>query len=445
MASITTPRYFVAAARKGRPYYQWQPPGRKIALGWKTQPLTGATGEPSPLAQAIAQANWLNEIHDAMLAGNQALAHALVAAWAADTPDDLGAAGESLSLCPFIAYRIPGLGQPRQPKVARSCAELFARYRKSLAFTNLRHRTRLDYAGYLRTFETLLGQRPVARMTRKPLLELYEALIKRHGRASANYRMRVLSAALSHAVDLEWLPLNPMLRFNYLPTRGRIRVASEAELQALMDAARTLGRPDGLGLLAAAAFTGQRRADVCELLRSQYENRCFALDQQKRGSFVRVEAVDELVTAIDEMLAAFHSRWDNLDRRFAELKLRQPRAWFRHMPSTPLLWNVETGLPLDKYSATRLFAAMRQAAAASLPSVASLQLRDMRDFTVTELFRAGCSDAEVAAITGHGEQSIGMKRKHYVDRHDNVIAAHAAAKLRARRNALRTPIQKKEA
>jgi hypothetical protein len=362
-----------------------------------------------------------------------------VAAWGEGGPATGLAAGQPLTPCPAIAYRFPGVAPGKAAHGLRCFAELQDMYCKSMFYLNLRPRTAADYAAILTDFMPLIGPTPVARLTRQPLRKLYEALVRRHGLASGNARMRVLSVVLSFGVEMEWLQVNPLYRFAYRPTPGRIRVASEAEIAALRAAALAMPegpRHDAAGLIMASAFLGQRRADTCELSLAQYRDGLFHLDQQKRGRHVEVRAVDELVAALDAMLAAFQARWGNLDQRFRELKLARPRAWFRHMAETPLLWSQDTGLPLDKYSATRLFGRVRAVAALHEPAVAGLRLADFRDFMVTELFRAGCSDTEVAAIAGHGEGSIAMKRRHYFERHDNVLARSGAAKLAARRRAM---------
>lgn len=441
MAKIDAPRFFTTRIRKGGSYHVWQPASRMITQGWKACPLVQPDGTRSPTSMAMTQAEWMNTVYDLIMAENQAGAQLALEAWSKGLSG--ASIGFNVSAAPFLAYDFPALtGQP-MPKVQKqSFAALVAEYLKSPRFHQLRKRTALDYGNMLDDFLPLLANEPVRALRRKKLLKTYEALIKRHGKASANARMRVLSVCLSYALDLEWLDFNPLYKFRYLPTKGRIRVATEQEVEALIAAAMALPpsakytgpRYDAVGLIMAAALTGQRRGDLLQKMpRREFLAGRFGFENAKTESFINLEVIEELTTAGTTMLQVFEQLWGNLDTRFAELKLRNRKYWFRHMDETPLLWNLDTGLPLDGASAARLFARVRLEAAKLCPSVERLKLMDFRDYMVTSLFRAGCTDAEASAITGHSEASISLKRKHYVERHDPVIANNAMAKLKTHR------------
>lgn len=436
MARIQAPRYFTSRKRQRGEVYVWQPPSAMGARGWKAIALNDLDGKPSPLAQAMAQAQWLNAIHDQVQSGHADVAQIIVDTWArrqSGTPFNL-------TPCPFVRYPVPGLDGRKLPAVpaARSFAALVADYQKSPGFDDIAPRTRQDYLRIMNDFLPVLGPEPVADLRRGRLQKLYQVLIRAHGKHSANARMRVLSVTLSHAVNLEWLDANPMTRFPLLSLEGRIVVPDALEIAALIRAAKTMPegpRHDAVLLITAAADTGQRRGDLVESITlGDFLKGRVAFAQQKRGAFVNLPVMQEFMAAGEALIAALEPETGNLNTRFAELKLHARKHWFRHLADTPLIWSLKTRLPMDRYSATRLFARVRARASTAVPSVGRLRLSDFRDFMVTELLRAGCTDAEVAAITGHDEKSVGLKRKHYVDRHDPLITQNAIGKLEAWRS-----------
>lgn len=436
MARIRISEKFVTPRQRASgEYFVWQPPSRMKALGWKAQALLISDGTPASLPVALAQAGWLNAIYDALAEGRTDAARLLAAAWSEGREG--ASVGISSPACPFIIYKFPGLDTAAPPARAgkRSLAHLFDLYMQSPDYLNLRRSTRQQYRNAMDDFRKHIGAQHVPSFKRRKCRMLYETLIRRHkSQGSANARMRVLSVCLSYAQELEWIEFNPLTRFRFIPVDGRIRVPTELETAALLAAARRKGRIDGVLLIMAAALLGQRRGDLCEgLSLADFNSGRFALPQQKSGAFINIQILFELEQAGREAVSHFENLWGDLDRHFAAAKLKRHNCWYRHIKHTPLLWNLDSTLPLDRYSATRLFADIRTEAMADMPSVADIHLSDYRDYMVTELFRAGCSDPEAASITGHSEKSIAMKRKHYFDRHDPVVSNNAMTKLRNRR------------
>lgn len=427
MAKIQLPPLMTSRQRKSGEYWLWQPPSRMNKQGFKAIVLA-----PS-LPVATAQATWINLIYKAVTERRADAARMLFEAWAS------GRNGAGLGLSPRATacpmppgFVMPGIGaatQMPEAEGARTLNTLTALYKQSMAFRNLRRSTARGYELILNDMTRFLGKLPIETLRRKKLRALYESHVRTRSLASANARMRVMSILLSHAVEIEWIEVNPMTRFRMAPTPGRIRVATEDEIAQLIAAAKDMMRLDGVLLITVAMLTGQRRGDMVERMTLNHFNLTrFRFEQSKTEKVINIGMLDEVTTAATEALAVFENRWGNLDAHFAALKLRNPRGWYRHLKDTPLLWNLDTGLPLDRFSATRLFGLVRDHA-----GIVDLTLSDFRDYLVTELFRAGCTDAEVSSISGHSVKSIALKRRHYVDQFDPVIADNAFAKLRARR------------
>ena len=351
MAKLKAPRFLTTRARAKSEIYMWQPATRAKALGWKAVALNNKSGDASPYAMAIAQAAWLNAIYDAVNQTRLDAARMMVDAWAH------GQSGLGLNLlaCPFIAYPVPGLSGAELPTkiTPQSFAELSADYQKSHLFFKLRHRTQQDYANILADFQPLLGPERVDHIKRKRLSLIYTTLIKKHNLASANARMRVLSVCLSFGIELEWIEHNPMHRFHYTPTAGRIRFPSEIEFEALINAAHAMPegpRLDAVALMLAASDTGQRRADLVEQISlKQFQQGRMAFAQAKTKAFINVPVLNAFMIAGEQLVQLLEQRFGSLEKRFVELKLKAFKPWFRNMAETPLLWDQERGWPLDKY------------------------------------------------------------------------------------------------
>lgn len=436
MARIESPRFMTPRKRKsGAIYWMWQPPSRS---GFKAVPLAGHDGAPADTATAFAQGQWMNAIYDQAIAGNHGVASMILSTWQARQ------SGKPLNLPeppPIIVYDWKGLTVQDAiiPHAAKSLGALAASYQKSHYFLDCARRTRQDYASIITALVDLLGADAVTSLRRRRLQTLYDALLRKHGTHSANYRMRVLSVMLQYAVELEWLEANPLSRFPLRATQGRIRVATQEEMQALYRAAMLHmpegPRPDVATLIFAAVDTGQRRSDLLENLSiEQFRDGRMRFEQNKTGQFINIPVLDQFMTAGNVLLHVMEARLGDLHKAFKRLRVQRPNAWFRHITETPLIWNMDRNMPMDKTMASRLFRRVRAVAMRECPSLSTLKLMDMRDTLITELFRASCTDAEVASYSGHSETSIAMKRKHYVQRHDPYITQNATDKLLAWRN-----------
>jgi integrase len=425
MATVKGERFMTARPRATGAVYLWQPSLQLRQLGFPAKALNLPDGTPSPFAVACAQARRLNAILDQLRAGEAEAATRLIALWHA----------ESLASAPPVDYRWPGGAETLAPR-RLSFAEAAELYLKSQFFLNLRDNTQRQYISYIADLKRMLGAEAVAALTRAPLRAAYERLIKAHGAASANYRMRVASCVLSHAVEMEWIAGNPLTRFNYLPVKGRIVVPSAAEHETLMQACGA--RLDTRALIALAAFTGQRRGDLVVLEIADYRAGQIFVEQSKRGRLVSIGVLPELAAALDPYLAELERRYGDIAKHFAAMKLQHGKTQrFRRLAAPPILWSFDTGLPIEPWRCSKDFAAVRDVAARQMPSVARLKLSDFRDFAMTDMFRAGLTDAEANAMVGHGDNTGALKRKHYVERFDPHIMRAGFAKWQAYRAGLK--------
>lgn len=93
-----------------------------------------------------------------------------------------------------------------------------------------------------------------------------------------------------------------------------------------------------------------------------------------------------------------------------------------------IILDEQTWQPFDRFKYRKLFGLVRTVAAHKVPSVSTLQDKDLRTTCVTWLALAGCTIPQIASITGHTLQSVHGILKHYLALHED-MAASAIGKL----------------
>lgn len=277
-----------------------------------------------------------------------------------------------------------------------SIGELLDEFRASKAFKSLAPATRRDYAKKLAVLERdepELMRAPAGDFTKPTALALHEALWERRGHAMANGVLAVLRAAFSQAVarGRGGLMQNPCEKLRLPGLRPRLRVATVAEIAALMAAADRLetGVGDAIQL---ALYSGQRQGDVLALAEDGTEAGRIRLRQSKTGARVSIRIIAPLAAR----LAAVRER-----NRMAG---RVGRT----------IVQTASGASYKGNHFRHRFAAVRALALAAAPSLADFRFLDLRDTAVTWLHRAGCDVPEIASVTGHSLESVHRILKHYL-------------------------------
>lgn len=259
------------------------------------------------------------------------------------------------------AHRAPA---ERAATVAGSFQALADLYRASPAYRRMQPKTRADYDRFLDALLKKFGQHPVRLMPRAWVLDRQAELQDRP--RTANYMLAVLRRVLAFAVEREWRGDNPAASVRALPyRRNPHRAWTRVEIAAFTgpDAPAEIRRAVLLAL-----YTGQREGDVLRLLWSAYLGGVFRLRQSKTGAELTIPAHPELRREMDGA------------PRTAAVICTTPDggAWkadhFRHC-----------------------FAQAR----ADLGLDASATFHGLRHSAASRLAEAGCSTAEIAAITGH--------------------------------------------
>jgi integrase len=201
-----------------------------------------------------------------------------------------------------------------------------------------------------------------------------------------------LARILAWACNRGLIRTNPCTKVGRLYHGTRVdKIWSEEDLAAFLRTA-----PPNLALAAQLAIsTGQRQGDLLRAGWTAYDGSTIKLRQRKTGVHVSIPVAAVLKQALDAT----------------------PRR-------SPLILTNADGRP---FSESGFRTAWR--AAAKRAGIQGLTFHDLRGTAVVALARAGCTEAEIYAITGHQPSDVqAILTVHYLPR-DAEVAANAIAKL----------------
>lgn len=245
-------------------------------------------------------------------------------------------------------------------------------YRASDDFTLLADATRKDYLKQIAKIEAEFGDMPLAALrdpaVRAEFLDWRDRLAKR-GARQADYALTVLGRVLARAVNRGLMAVNPAAKpgRRYKSARAEI-VWRPADVETFLAKAS----PELALALILARDTAQRQGDLLRLTWTAYDGQSITLKQSKRGASVTVPATD----ALRRLLDAAPRRAVTILTTSAGLPWKADH--FRHQ------WRAAT-------------------LAAGLDG---LTFNDLRGTCVTALADAGCTPAQIAAVTGHSQRSV---------------------------------------
>jgi len=299
----------------------------------------------------------------------------------------------------FLAAYLVAKAAKREPP-AGVLLSIMSGYQASTEFTRLSPRTRADYVKQILVIEKSFADFPLAalsdRRTRGVFLAWRDELAAR-SRRQADYAWAVLARILSWAVNRGLVATNPCAR------GGRVYRGTRAEKVWTTDdeAAFLAKAPPRLQLaLLLALWTGQRQGDLLALSWTAYDGAKIRLRQGKTGARVAIPVGAPLRLALE---AAAQSRG----------------------PATTIL-TTSDGHP---WKPDGFRTAWRRACEAA--GVAGVTFNDLRGTAVTRLAIAGCTEAEIATITGHSLRDVrSILDAHYLNR-DPALAENAIRKLEA--------------
>ena len=268
-------------------------------------------------------------------------------------------------------------------------------YQTSQDFLSLRDRTRADYIKQIAKIEHRFGDAPLKALshprTRGVFLDWRDELALKSKR-QADYAWTVLARVLSWAKDRGKITVNPCERGGrvYHGTRVDFVWSTEDEAAFLQHAPAHLHLP-----LLLALWTGQRQGDLLRLPWSAYDGTYIRLRQSKTGVPVEILVGAPLKAALD----ATPKRGPII------LTSANGRPW------------TEGGFRMSWWLAARKAA------------IVGVTFNDLRGTAVTRLALVGCSEAQIASITGHSLRDVSsILDAHYLHR-DVELARSAITKL----------------
>jgi len=281
---------------------------------------------------------------------------------------------------------------------------LLQEYRRSQNFLGLRDKTRSDYVAHIKKIELKFGDMPIKaladRRARGVFMDWRDELALSSLRG-ADYTWTVLAAVLAWAKDRGKIPINPRERGGRVYNHTRVdKVWSIEDEEAFLKSATAhLHLP-----LLLALWTGQRQGDLLRLPWSAYDGKEIRLRQSKsvrKGSRRPVTVTIPVGAPLKEALDAAAK-----DKR-----------------STIILTTMD-GTP---WTSDGFRASWRKACAKA--RVVGVTFNDLRGTAVTRLALVGCTEAEIASITGHSLRDVrSILDAHYLHR-DPELARVAIHKL----------------
>jgi integrase len=283
-------------------------------------------------------------------------------------------------------------------KVVPPTGTLFSilqKYQASDDFRQLAERTRADYVAKIKLIETKFGDFPLAaladRRSRAIFLEWRDDLALA-SRRQADYAWTVLALVLSWALKRGLTAANPCEKGGrlYRETRADKIWTLDDEAVFLQRAPKQFHLP-----LLLALWTGQRQGDLLRLPWSAYDGTHIRLKQSKTGTRVVIPVGKPLKAALDS----------------------EPKR-------SPLILVTTEGNAWHGFSSSWWKA--RKAA-----GIEGVTFNDLRGTAVTRLAICGCTEAEIATITGHSLRDVrSVLDSHYLHR-DPALGESAIRKLEA--------------
>jgi integrase len=304
--------------------------------------------------------------------------------------------------------RLPG--QPGDPEFMAAYNEAIARkskpdsgtlqsilngFQDSSDWDDLAHRTQQDYVRLIKIIEQKFGTFPISALSDRRTRAIFMAWRDERAKSSrrqADYGWQVLARILSWAHGRGLVPANPCEKGGrlYRGTRAEFTWSDADEAAFLASAPKHLHLP-----LILALWTGQRQGDLLRLIWPQYDGERIRLRQGKTGARVVIPVGGPLKELLDP--------------------LRQK------------VGHVLLNSDGQSWTADGFRSSWRKACLAA--GVVGLTFNDLRGTAVTRLALAGCTEAEIATITGHSLRDVrSILDASYLHR-DPKLAENAIRKL----------------
>lgn len=299
----------------------------------------------------------------------------------------------------FMASYNEAVSRRREPAAGTIQAILNA-FQMTTIWSDLAERTKKDYIRLIKIIEKDFGDFPISALTDRRTRSIFLEWRDRRAatsRRQADYAWQVLARILSWAYGNGLTTINPCER------GGRVYRGNRSEMVWTQSDEESFlaGAPKHLHLaLILALWTGQRQGDLLDLTWSNYDGEKIRLKQSKTGMRVNIPAGGPLKALLDA----------------------------RKSENGHILLTMD-GQP---WTADGFRSSWRKACLKV--GIDGITFNDLRGTAVTRLALAGCTEAEIATITGHSLRDVrSILDAHYLHR-DPKLAESAIKKLENKTN-----------
>lgn len=281
----------------------------------------------------------------------------------------------------------------------KTLGDLLRDFVASTEFQLKRERTRRDYLNKIELINAEFGTISVKSLCEPEARDLFLTWRDKLSQSSirqAEYTLVIFASILAWAKQRRKIPSTPLEKIGRIYTGTRVEAVWDDADEAAFN---RNAAPNMQLALMLALWTGQRQGDLLRLTWSQYDGQWIRLQQSKTGVRLQIPVSRSLKQVLDEtkrssptiLANAYGRSWDPDGFR---------SSWRKTCKKAGI-----TGLTFN----------------------------DLRGTAVTRLALAGCSEPEIASITGHTLRNVkSILEKHYLKR-DPQLALNAISKLERRK------------
>ncbi|GAA0768580.1 hypothetical protein [Brevundimonas olei] len=313
---------------------------------------------------------------------------------------------------------------------ARSFPTLVRTLQKSSAWGDLKPKTRDGYVffiGKVLTWSAMAGHPDPTTLSRARI-EAFLSVF--NDRPTTKKRvLEVIRLLMEQAVALAWRTDNPAKGIRVKIPKPKLMVWEQEDVDTYVRVARAQGM-DSIALIILLEWEiGQRLTDVREFRPgAEYDPDVgiFSFDQSKTVAPVAIEISEtlrELLQPLVDDKQLFLFRNERTGKAYTENRLSQSFRWVRKAVVAERV----AELMQDETGSKAELQAKRRELTAEIEDARPLVLRQLRHSCVVQLARAGCTIAEIAAITGHSLGSVTTILSKYLPR-DSTVARNAQMK-----------------
>jgi integrase len=262
-------------------------------------------------------------------------------------------------------------GAPDEPKPTGNFSALVTAYKASPEWNDLGARTKVEWARDLARVEKAWGLLAVTGLEPKHVLKLRDHHASTP--AAANNLVKALSAMVTWAIPRDWRSTNPCAHIRKLKIGEGYAPWDWKDIEHF----RVNARADLWHAAALALYSGQRLSDVLKMRWDDMQDGLISVTQNKTGKKLWIPMHTHLRALLHKI------------PRTAVTILVSSKG----KPWTPMGFKASWSAELNRYEMQVLREKRRV-------------FHGLRKSAVVLLLEAGCTDAEVAAITGQSRQMI---------------------------------------